>query len=136
VNRAELVAALARVDQCQKSSQAAGPGGQWGTTLLSSVTDLTPNIDSSDKPLPGPASPQPKRCHRLCLDTNAVPSGDRIGWTPWTHPPWSCDAATAGDQAPGTVLVAGRRDHRCLDSLLELLRGAFFLKGLALFLVV
>jgi len=37
---------------------AAGPGGQSGTTLLSSATDLPPDIDSSDKPLPGPASPQ------------------------------------------------------------------------------
>jgi transposase len=31
-----------------------------GTTLQSSVTDLTPDIGSSDKPLPGPATTQPK----------------------------------------------------------------------------
>jgi transposase len=35
--------------------QAAGPGGHSGTTLQSSVTDLTPDIGSSDKPHPGPA---------------------------------------------------------------------------------
>jgi hypothetical protein len=36
------------------------PGGHSGTTLHSSVTDLTPDIGSSDKPLPGPATNQPK----------------------------------------------------------------------------
>jgi hypothetical protein len=36
--------------------QAAGPGGHSGTTLQSSVTDLTPDIGSSDKPHPGPAN--------------------------------------------------------------------------------
>ncbi len=39
----------------QKRRQAAGPGGHSGTTLQSSVTDLTPDIGSSDKPHPGPA---------------------------------------------------------------------------------
>jgi transposase len=36
------------------------PGGHSGTTLQSSVTDLTPSAGSSDKPLPGSASPKPK----------------------------------------------------------------------------
>ena len=40
-----------------------------GTTLQSSVTDLTPDIGSSDKPLPEPASSQPKPASRQCLDT-------------------------------------------------------------------
>jgi hypothetical protein len=44
----------------QKQRLAAGPGGQSGTTQQSSVTDLTPDIGSSDKPLPGPANRQPK----------------------------------------------------------------------------
>jgi len=44
----------------QKQREATGPGGQSGTTTDSSVTDLTPDIGSSDKPLPGPASPQPR----------------------------------------------------------------------------
>jgi transposase len=36
------------------------PGGHSGTTLQSSVTDLTPAAGSSDKPLPGSASQHPK----------------------------------------------------------------------------
>jgi transposase len=39
---------------------AADPGGHSGTTLRSSVTDLTPDIGSSDKPLPGPATAHPR----------------------------------------------------------------------------
>jgi transposase len=35
----------------------AGPGGHSGTALKSSAADLTPDIGSSDKPLPGPAHP-------------------------------------------------------------------------------
>jgi hypothetical protein len=44
----------------QNRREATGPGGHSGTTLQSSVTDLTPDIGSSDKPLPGPATTQPK----------------------------------------------------------------------------
>src|SRR5262252_2277348 len=44
----------------QHNRQVTGPGGHSGTTLKSSVTDLTPDIGSSDKPLPGPAAPQPR----------------------------------------------------------------------------
>jgi transposase len=44
----------------QKRREATGPGGHSGTTLQSSVTDLIPDIGSSDKPLPGPATSQPK----------------------------------------------------------------------------
>lgn len=40
----------------QKRREAAGPGGQPGTTTDSSVTDLTPDIGSSEKPRPGPAT--------------------------------------------------------------------------------
>ncbi|MEH0828302.1 MULTISPECIES: IS110 family transposase [unclassified Micromonospora] len=50
----------ARMDADQKRRQAADPGGHSGTTLQSSVTDLTPDIGPSDKPLPGPATSQPK----------------------------------------------------------------------------
>jgi transposase len=39
----------------QQHREAAGPGGHSGTTLASSVTDLTPDVGSSDKPQPGPA---------------------------------------------------------------------------------
>jgi transposase len=44
----------------QDTKQETGPGGHSGTTLPSSVTDLTPDIGSSDKPLPGPAAPKPR----------------------------------------------------------------------------
>ena len=44
----------------QKRREAAGPAGHSGTTLQSSATDLTPDIGSSDKPLPEPARTQPK----------------------------------------------------------------------------
>ncbi|HEX8973538.1 MAG TPA: hypothetical protein VF825_18435, partial [Oryzihumus sp.] len=50
----------ARMAEDQKRREATGPGGHSGTTLQSSVTDLTPDIGSSDKPLPGPANSQPK----------------------------------------------------------------------------
>ncbi|SMD27453.1 transposase, partial [Kibdelosporangium aridum] len=43
----------------QQTRQAAGPGGHSGTTRQSSVTDLPPDIGSSDKPLPGPTTTQP-----------------------------------------------------------------------------
>jgi transposase len=49
----------ARMVADQKRRQAAGPGGQSGTTLQSSVTDLTPDIGPSDKPLPEPATSHP-----------------------------------------------------------------------------
>ena len=42
----------------QDTNQATSPGGHSGTTLQSSVTDLTPDIGSSDKPLPGPVTSQ------------------------------------------------------------------------------
>jgi transposase len=51
---------FARMADDQNRREAAGPGGQSGTTLQSSATDLTPDIGSSDKPHPGPASTQPR----------------------------------------------------------------------------
>jgi transposase len=39
-----------------KAMDEAGPGGHFGATQESSAVDLPPNIDTSDKPLPGPAS--------------------------------------------------------------------------------
>ena len=39
---------------------ATGPGGQSGNVSDSSVTDSHPNAGSSEKPLPGPATTQPK----------------------------------------------------------------------------
>lgn len=43
----------------QQRREAAGPGGQSGTTLQSSATGLTPDTGSSDKPQPEPATSQP-----------------------------------------------------------------------------
>ncbi|WP_231925076.1 transposase [Micromonospora purpureochromogenes] len=37
-----------------------GPGGHAGATLQSSAADLNPEIDTSEKSLPGPATPQPR----------------------------------------------------------------------------
>ena len=58
----------ARMVADQKRREAAGPGGHSGTTLQSSVTDLTPDIGSSDKPLPGPATSQPRALASGVLD--------------------------------------------------------------------
>ena len=40
-----------------------GPGGHCGASQESSAVDLPPHIDTSDQPLPGPATPtlQPPR---------------------------------------------------------------------------
>ena len=45
----------------QNRREAAGPAEHSGTTLPSSVTDLTPDVGSSDKPLPEPATRKPTR---------------------------------------------------------------------------
>ncbi|MDH6464296.1 hypothetical protein M2302_004494, partial [Micromonospora sp. A200] len=37
-----------------------GPGGHVGATLQSSAADPNPEIDTSEKSLPGPATPQPR----------------------------------------------------------------------------
>jgi transposase len=50
----------ARRVEDHKRRETAGPRGHSGTTLKSSVADLTPDIGSSDKPLPGPTTRQPK----------------------------------------------------------------------------
>ena len=47
----QLVADAARTP----ATQNAGPGGHPGATLKSSAADLTPDVGSSDQPLPGPA---------------------------------------------------------------------------------
>jgi hypothetical protein len=49
----------ARMLADQKRREAAGPGGQSGTTLQSSATGLTPDTGPSDKPQPEPATTQP-----------------------------------------------------------------------------
>jgi transposase len=49
----------ARMLADQNRREAAGPGGQSGTTLQSSATGLTPDTGPSDKPQPRPAINQP-----------------------------------------------------------------------------
>jgi hypothetical protein len=51
---------LADQQRRETTSIQTGPGGHSGTTLQSSVTDLTPDVGSSDKPHPGPATPHPR----------------------------------------------------------------------------
>jgi hypothetical protein len=41
----------------------ASPGGHRGATQQSSAADLPPHIDTSDKPLPRPATPTPPAPH-------------------------------------------------------------------------
>src|SRR5918995_3536701 len=63
----------------------AGPGGQTGTTLQSSVTGPTPTAGSSDKPQPGPATeatptpfgPRVDRGGAICIGEPAVGSAGR-----------------------------------------------------------
>ncbi len=47
---------VADAQNAQTHEVETGPGGHSGTTLVSSVTDLTPDVGSSDKPQPGPAT--------------------------------------------------------------------------------
>ena len=46
-----------------------GPGGHVGATLQSSAADLNPKIDTSEKSLPAPATPQPRTTSPRPLDT-------------------------------------------------------------------
>jgi transposase len=50
----------ARMLADQLRREAASPGGQLGNDSVSSAADSHPNIDSSDKPLPGPANHEPR----------------------------------------------------------------------------
>jgi transposase len=51
---------FARMLDDQKRREAADPDGQSGTTLQSSATDQTPDIGTSEKPHPEPATQQPR----------------------------------------------------------------------------
>jgi transposase len=50
----------ARMLADQNQREAAGPGGHSGTTLKSSATDQTPDIGTSEKPQPEPATTKPR----------------------------------------------------------------------------
>jgi transposase len=68
----------------------AGPGGHSGATLLSSAVDLSPVIDTSDQPLPGPA-PATLRPHVATAKTTASPPVPAHAGAPeastWSAPP-------------------------------------------------
>src|SRR5690349_3738777 len=52
---AQAVTMAAQPDAALKAVST-GPGGHSGATLTSSAVDLPPHIDTSDQPLPGPAT--------------------------------------------------------------------------------
>ncbi len=56
VTDAQAAATAAETDIPTKA-ESTGPGGHCGATLKSSAADLPPHIDTSEKPLPGPAHP-------------------------------------------------------------------------------
>ncbi len=60
--RAEATSSEDNLEVTVEVTEGAGPGGHCGATQESSAADLPPHIDTSDKPLHGPASPtlQPK----------------------------------------------------------------------------
>jgi len=57
---------VADAQQAAGAEPEAGPGGHCGASQESSAVDLPPHIDTSDQPLPGPATPtlQPPRSTR------------------------------------------------------------------------
>jgi transposase len=59
----QLLADARRAALEVKQASGADPGGHCGASQQSSAVDLPPHIDTSDKPLPGPANPtlQPSR---------------------------------------------------------------------------
>jgi transposase len=50
-----------------------GPGGHCGASQESSAVDLPPHIDTSDQPLPGPATPTLRPTHRRRKTTDPKP---------------------------------------------------------------
>ena len=59
----------------QERTEATGPGGHLGTTRKSSVTDLTPDVGSWDKPFPDPPRPS------LEQRSQPVPPRRRVEYT-------------------------------------------------------
>ena len=63
-----------------------GPGGQRGNDSDSSATGSQPNAGSSDKPLPGPATTQPRTPLPARLDTEGSHDRADRGMSGWTLP--------------------------------------------------
>jgi transposase len=74
IYRQLLADAQAAADQTHE----AGPGGHRGATHQSSAVDLPPHIDTSDQPLPGPATPTLQPVQRA-RKTTAEKSLSRAG---------------------------------------------------------
>jgi hypothetical protein len=78
-------------DAQTSAPEQAGPGGHSGTTLKSSAADLTPDIGSSDKPLPGPAPstlpPPPPATNPAGPGTGAPHRDDAPEVATWSAPP-------------------------------------------------
>ena len=66
----QLVADAAATARQATGAQKAGPGGHSGATTDSSAADSNPDIDTSDKSLPGPATTNLRR-PRPALKTSA-----------------------------------------------------------------
>jgi len=57
----------------------AGPGGHFGATLVSSAVDLSPVVDTSDQPLPGPAPATLRPPIRAAKTTASPPAPSPAG---------------------------------------------------------
>ena len=69
----QLLADARRAALEVKQASGADPGGHCGASQQSSAVDLPPHIDTSDQPLPGPATPtlQPARRPRKAVALKA-----------------------------------------------------------------
>ncbi|MEO3939314.1 transposase [Dermatophilaceae bacterium Soc4.6] len=97
-----------------------GPGGHCGASQESSAADLPPHIDTSDQPLPGPATPTlrptpapPSHPRHDLLTTEGSRCGTAVGHGS------SGDEGGAGRQVafPGTDLGKSSRPDKGLDNL-------------------
>jgi transposase len=73
---AQAEATAAKIDELDQlpTEVGTGPGGHCGASDESSAVDLPPHIDTSDQPLPGPATPtlQPRPERRKTTDTRSL----------------------------------------------------------------
>jgi Transposase IS116/IS110/IS902 family len=77
-------------DLARSALQQTGSGGHSGATLKSGAADLTPDIGSSDKPLPEPAVltlPPPPPAGNPARPEIAAPHGDAPEVSAWSAPP-------------------------------------------------
>jgi len=101
----------------QGVSRISGPGWLSGTALNSSVTDLTPDIDSSDKPDPGP-QPSLGRRSRQRLDTKGCHERSSVQFNLWPELPlglsqweWCAQAVAIMVRRSAVVLFGHKPFH-------------------------